>query len=97
MRIPRPPYNPSYLVGDLGQLKVTAFNGSNAAFAVDYTLRMVYASSNPSVATVDEKTAMIKALAPGTTTITATYTWKFGSRSETIVKPIVVTVTSPQA
>jgi hypothetical protein len=91
------PFNPSYLVGDKGQLKVTAYNGYNEQWVRDLTPDATYVSSNPSVATVDKGTGKVDALAPGTTTITATYAWTIGAISQTLTESLEVTVKNPQA
>ena len=67
--------SPIYKVGELRQLKVTAFNGYGDASAdktVDPSTK--YTSSNEAVAVVDS-TGALRAVGPGTAVITARYDW----------------------
>ncbi|KAB5608047.1 Ig-like domain-containing protein [Bifidobacterium jacchi] len=84
-------------------VKVTAENGKNEV-AVDGTLQLkatvapenatykslVWSSDKPAVASVDEKTGVVKGVAAGTATITATVTNEDGS---TVTGTFTVTVT----
>ena len=82
---------PVYTAGDPPQqLKVTAYNG-----LADFTTRVTYTSTQPSVATVSS-TGAITPLTAGTTDIIATYAWTLAGESETPSKKLTVTVEARQ-
>jgi uncharacterized protein YjdB len=69
---------------------VTAYNG-----LADFTTRVTYTSTQPSVATVSS-TGAITPLTAGTTDIIATYAWTLGGESQTPSKKLTVTVEARQ-
>jgi hypothetical protein len=101
----RLPNSPEYVLGDQNNygLYLSAYNGSNMAFAVDFTTKkkpdgqpaIQWTSGDPNVATVDE-TGKLTVKAPGSTKITATYVWKVGDYGETVSVELPITVTAPK-
>ena len=89
------PFEPVYTVGgDPKPLLVTAFTGINNPPYSDYTRNMKYSTSDPAVATVST-TGALTPVGAGTATITATYSWKLGSREEEVRVTLPVKVISP--
>ena len=101
----RLPNSPEYVLGDQNNygLYLSAYNGSNKLFAVDFTTKkkpdgqpaIQWTSGDPNVATVDA-TGKLTVKAPGSTTIKATYVWKFRGDGETVSTELPITVTAPK-
>ena len=66
--------SPTYSVGQVAQLTVSAYQGVGASADKTGDPRTIYTTSNPAVATVDT-TGALTAMGPGTATITAIYKW----------------------
>ena len=69
-----PILSPTYSVGQVAQLTVSAYQGVGASADKTGDPRTIYTTSNPAVATVDT-TGALTAMGPGTATITAIYKW----------------------